>query len=891
MLLRFVLLAGLAAAPQGAQSPRPAELRGSLRAPDGGPAVGELTLASAGRVTVATGSADEQGEFRLERLAPGSYLLRVTSPGFAVQELALDLAPGESRELRVVLALNPVYAEVSVSADANQVELAGSTVQRVNILPRNVLEERAVTALSEAAEGESGLAQLRTSPAMGAFQVRGLTGKNVAVYRDGIRYTTAAQRGGVSTFFNLLDAGQLESLEVVRGPNSAQYGSDALGGVVSLQSPGAGLSGGGLRWRGESAAQYSSAAHSFGATLRGAASAERWGATGTLAARRVNRLRPGGGRDSHAALERFLGLPSSLLGERLPDTGFTQYGGSLRAQVMLGRDLQWTGHYERGQQDGARRYDQLLGGDGNLIADVRNVMSDFGYARLQRFHAGWLDQFSLSASYNAQREQRVNQGGQGNPLGAITDQYERLAAWGLQWQGERRAGRHSLLAGGDGYLERIAAPAFTTSLTAGRVTPSRPRVPHGARYRHYGLFVQNVYRPWGERLRVAGALRFGGAGYRSRAAHSPLVGGQPLWPGDSLAASALSGRLGAALRLTETLGLHGGYSRGFRAPNMTDLGTLGLQGNGSFEASPSSIAGRGATLGDRADDRAQSTGAAVAALRPETSDNLDAGFHLRTAQLELEATVFRMRLGNSIVSQTLLLPPGAVGQPLGDQVIARQLPSGVVFVPISNSPVLVRGNYGGARQTGFEQSSRLRLGGGWSLRQNLTWIRAADALTGLAPDIEPGTPAPAAHLTLLYSPRRSRLWLEFYAAGAWRQSRLSSLALADRRTGAPRSRSSIASFFNNGARARGLVDGGRLLATGETLEQVQQRVLGAAASAPLFSAIPGYALFGLRAGMPLGLRASLAVDLSNLADRSYRGIGWGVDGPGRAITLRYRREL
>jgi len=70
-------------------------------------------------------------------------------------------------------------------------------------------------------------------------------------------------------------------------------------------------------------------------------------------------------------------------------------------------------------------YDQLLGGDGNLIADLRNLMLDFGYFRYFQQHVGLFDNFSATISYNSQREERVNQGGQGNSLAAITHDKER----------------------------------------------------------------------------------------------------------------------------------------------------------------------------------------------------------------------------------------------------------------------------------------------------------------------------------------------------------------------------------------------------------------------------------------------------------------------------------
>jgi hemoglobin/transferrin/lactoferrin receptor protein len=126
---------------------------------------------------------------------------------------------------------------------------------------------------------------------------------------------------------------------------------------------------------------------------------------------------------------------------------------------------------------------------------------------------------------------------------------------------------------------------------------------------------------------------------------------------------------------------------------------------------------------------------------------------------------------------------------------------------------------------------------------------------------------------------------------------LSSLDLGDRRTGAGRTRSSIQAFFRNGARARDWISAGpdgtfntaddTLIATGETLAQIQDRVLGVGvSSSSLFPEIPGYATLGVRAAARLG-RHELLLDLENLGDRNYRGVSWGIDAPGRGMSLRY----
>ena len=149
---------------------------------------------------------------------------------------------------------------------------------------------------------------------------------------------------------------------------------------------------------------------------------------------------------------------------------------------------------------------------------------------------------------------------------------------------------------------------------------------------------------------------------------------------------------------------------------------------------------------------------------------------------------------------------------------------------------------------------------------------------------------------------------------AARQRRLSSLDLSDRRTGAARSRGAIQNFFRRGAGVRGLTTPGptgcgsasgtaTLISTGETLLQVQNRLLPIGATingvtvvdnntnVPLFTAVPGYVLVGLRGAVRFSERSEVLFDFENIGDKQYRGISWGIDGGGRGLTLRYRYKF
>jgi outer membrane receptor protein involved in Fe transport len=897
MLLPLAATVVLASAPGGSS------VEGRVQDTTGGTlADASVSLVSPQQAPVASTRTDAQGRFRFEAVPPGSYLVVAQAPGFAAARTAVAVKEGARAALDIVLEAR-VSEEVTVTARPGSVDDLAGVAQRVNVIGEQEIALRAKTVVAQAATEEPGVHLQRTSPTIGEFYVRGLTGTKVNVYVDGVRYTTGAQRGGVGTFFNLVDPAALESVEVLRGPSSAEYGSDALGGSVQFLTRMPTIVPGGGAWQGSWDASFGSADVSYGSALNLFHAGPRLALAATLAGRRSNTLRTGRGLDSHNSVTRFFGLSSEIaIGERMPDTAFTQYGGRVRLSYALSPTSRLTASYLRGQQDGGKRYDQLLGGDGNLVADLRSLMMDSAFVRWEKTGTSWVDRLSLTWSFGAQREERVNQGGNGNPRAAVNHEPERTVAHGGQLLVAKTWGAHSLTAGGDLSFEKVTAPSFGVNPVTNVVSVRRGRVPDGATSDTAGVFVTDAFDAVPGRLRLSGAVRWGASSYEAKAADAPVVSGQPLWPDDSLDASSFTFRAGAVFTPKGGFRLAGYVARGYRVPNITDLGTFGLTGSG-YEVSNREVEGLGATVGTTAGANAVSTGDAVRVLDPETSLSCELTAAYEGGRWSAEITGFLSDIDANIAKQALVLPPGAVGTSLGGETITRQLANGVVFVPVSPNPVLVRANFDEARIRGLEGRVEWRIASAWTLEAVGTYIHAKDRTTGLPPNIEGGTPAPEMWLSLRYSPRGGRrFWVEPYLHAADRQSRLSSLDLDDRRTGASRSRTSIAAFFTNGARARGLVGSGAdgiagnaddvLLATGETLPEIQDRVLGAGvASSSLYTSVPGYVTFGLRGGLRFGTRHHLLVDFENLGDRNYRGISWGLDAPGRGAFVRYRLDF
>ena len=877
---------------------------GSVKDKSGGIVAGAtITVLTARQAVVATTVSDESGNFTIANLAPGDYVVQIVASGFSQQRVAAAVH-ANAPPLSIVLDVDRVRESVTVTSEPGVAQDSVRAIQSVSVISREQLDQRAHTVIAEAITEEAGVHLQRTSPSMAGVFVRGLTGNKVNIYVDGVRYSNGAQRGGVNTFLNLIDQSSIDGIEVVHGPNSAEYGSDALGGTVQFLTKTPALAASGSKVGGEISVSGTTTYEGGGGNAALSWGTSKFGLFAGGGGRKVGELKPGGGIDSHAAVTRFLGVQSDvLMSDRLPNTSFDQFNGMIKTNWAPSSRTQVVSAYTATRQDQAHRYDQELGGDGNLISELNDMTLDLFYTRLERHGLGWFDHGAFTYSINSQREERVNQGGQGSNTATIGHEPERTTSNAVQAAFNKSLSRSSFQVGGDMQFEKLVSDAFNINPVTGARSLRRPRVPSNATFNQGGVFAQMGFDAVADRLRLVGAVRAGHASYEASAADAPVSGGKPLWPDDSFSTTSVTFRAGAIFTPPGSRSLgEGGWtfvvsaSRGFRAPHMTDLGTLGLTGSG-FEVAAPDVDGLNGFVGTTADATAISTGDPVEQLVPESSFNVDGSVRFRSRRASAEFTVFVNHIYDNIQKQTLILPQGAVGTLLGTEPITSQNANGAVFVAAATTPVLVRANFDNARSWGFEHQGRYQIASGLSLRTVFTYYDVKDTKTNLAPNIEGGIPAPDGYLLLQYAPAGGKWWVQPYLHAAGEQSHLSTLDLGDRRTAAPRTRNNMRAFFFNGATNRGWVSSGPdgvigsaddvLSATGETIAQIQDRVLGVGVnSGVLFSAVRSYVTGGIRAGVKFGVH-ELMIDAENLNDENYRGISWGIDAPGRGISVKY----
>lgn len=252
---------------------------------DGSPlAEARVTVVEAGR-TVTT---DPEGKYRLTGLPTGVYVVSVSSIGFAPQARRVRLT---AQEVTLDFALKPSLVElppIQVTSTPGATDPLTSP-QPTAVVDADNLRAAQAPSLGETLNQVAGVHSLSTGVGIGKPVIRGLTSNRVLVLDDGQRLET--QQWGDEHGPNL-ETALADRIEVIRGPASVLYGSDALGGVVNViprplptAEPGKGA------FSGEATASYSTNNREPDGALLLEGATGQFGFRGTLSGRTSENLR------------------------------------------------------------------------------------------------------------------------------------------------------------------------------------------------------------------------------------------------------------------------------------------------------------------------------------------------------------------------------------------------------------------------------------------------------------------------------------------------------------------------------------------------------------------------------------------------------------------------
>jgi hemoglobin/transferrin/lactoferrin receptor protein len=856
-----------------------------------------VTISTATGTGVWVGTTGPDGSVELPDLPRGAYVVDVQGEGFesVKRSLVWPLSGTQPKEFQ--LEMGRVASQVTVTASRGSVEDTAASAQMVSVTSSDDLAGKPTPTLGNALRDMPGvLVQQSTSAQVSPF-LRGLTGYQVLNLVDGVRFNNSTFRFGPNQYLALLEPANTKAMEVVLGPSSALYGSDAMGGTINVITPSPEVGGiSDFSWHGRVSTFLSSGDASAGGqgqidigTLRHALLIN-----GTH--RRHNAIRAGNGADSHNVFARYFGLDSALisdmLGPRQQETNFSQSGTGAKWRSRLGEHGGLTLWHEFSRQSGVRGYKDLLGGRGQLQASFEPQDLHFFYTRYEHHELGPFDTFEGTFSVNAQRDGFARQGL--SYLDTITTDATKVVSLGYATQATAHLGTdHALVFGGEFYSEQIQSNRSDFNPRTGVMALRRPPYPDDSRYKTFGAFFQSTSRLLDDRLRVIAGGRWTRVGFRTFKDDFGTIDSTQAFH-DATFNVALTWSVSSSLGFNFLAG------RGFRAPNLNDLGAIGINDLG-FEIPSSEAEQAGALMGDSSGEGALSTGTKVGTLKSERLLNLEAGMRIDVNRFHGRIHVFRGKYSDPISRRTLLFPVDLVPETLNDLAVSpiqqtpAQMSQGVTTVATTLDPRAVKSfvNTGQQLYYGLDHEMHIMLSDKWAAEASYSYI--------VGRELDPNRPVrrlPPQMGSVGIKHIRKRWWSEASVAFAGPQKRLNGGDLGDERIGAERSRRDIASFFG-GSRAQTDVVNGKFAPTGETLQQIQDRVLPIGSEingvrvvddstrVPLFTKTPGFVTLNLVGGVHVSENFRLSFSLMNLLDRNYRVHGSGIDAAGFDAFVRW----
>lgn len=412
------------------------------------------------------------------------------------------------------------------------------------VLDAEYLKKRTLRSVPEALFGSPGIFLQKTNHGGGSPFLRGLTGQQTLLLVDGIRINNATFRSGPNQYLNTLDPAWLSRIEILKSSGSAEYGSDAIGGVVQLFTHSPGFSEKN-QFKPEASLQWISGGMEISGQAAVNASGRRWAVRAGGAYRQFGDLIAGKG-----------------LGKEAPN-GYDQWSAEAKGMVQINNRLTLVGAYQDLQQRDVPVYHkvQLENFKYNSFDPQRRQLA---YVRLQGdYDSKWWRKVEWTASRQLLHEIRKNQKN-GNPV-QVTET-DKTTTTGLQVTVlSKILEQWDMTTGLEWYGDAVRSNKTEWNENTQTVTLKRGLYPDRSSMQSWAAY--NLHSFSWKPFQFTGGLRFNG--FRIEAPDE-IVGNSTVKP------SALVGNLGISYEVLRGLRVFANTATAFRAPNVDDLGTLGI---------------------------------------------------------------------------------------------------------------------------------------------------------------------------------------------------------------------------------------------------------------------------------------------------------------------------
>lgn len=476
--------------------------------------------------------------------------------------------------LTILLASNsPADEEKNERTEPEEVEDLGVLVITSSRVESNILDEPYTIdivdsqeiadalhrTVPEALSREPSIMVQKTAHGHGSPYIRGFTSLHNLFLIDGFRLNHSVFRTGPNQYWNTVDPYSISRLEILKGPGSVLYGSDAVGGTVNAftWSPldfAEDEMGGRLLYRGSTAERSNIGRGEFYGAVE-----DKYGYFIGVSGKDFGDLE--GGQDVG----------------RQEETGYDEYGVDLKLQLQLDSETRLTAAYQRVRQNNVpRTHKTVYGIDwegltvGSELQRDLDQERDFAYLQLIRENlTEFIDEARFGVSWNEQSEVRHRIRTRGHDWqGFYVGQIGTMA----QFKSETGIGR--FVYGIDYYHDNVNS--FSSS------NPIQGPVADDASYDLLGIYLQGTFPLAGDALELVLGGRYNYAAADAESFEDPTTGLKSSFEEDW---SSVVGNARLMWHVDPDFHYHlfTGVSQGFRAPNLSDLTRLDSARTNEFE--------------------------------------------------------------------------------------------------------------------------------------------------------------------------------------------------------------------------------------------------------------------------------------------------------------------
>lgn len=413
--------------------------------------------------------------------------------------------------------------------------------------------------------------------------IRGFEASRVLLTVDGVRMNNAVYRAGHLQNIITIDNMILDRMEVLYGPSSTLYGSDALGGVVSMFTRNPKLSDKGKTIvSGSSTLRYASATAEKRGNIILNIGGTKWASLTSVTYGSFGDMVQGKNRSSkypNFGLKPFIvqrngntdiAVPNPDPNKQTP-SGYDQIDVLQKFLYKASEKIEHVFNFQFSNTSDLPRYDRLS--EGTLAApvyaewyygpQVRNLVSYHLNATKQQ---GFFQDLKLTASFQDIEESRITRRFNNNNKDY---RWERINVFGLNFDAKHYHGKHELHVGAESYTNFVRSTAERRNIVTGALSRITTRYADGpTKMSSNAVYAQHTYKISDE-WTLNDGIRFNLVQMNARFADTTLMH----FPFNRAKQNniAVTGNIGLVYATKDNFRMALVFSSGFRAPNVDDL--------------------------------------------------------------------------------------------------------------------------------------------------------------------------------------------------------------------------------------------------------------------------------------------------------------------------------